>query len=426
MNVRTVLLAMAALATAVPASRAAAVDLHGYLRTGIGGNGGGGQQVCFQTPGLSYKFRLGNECENYAELQFDERLYKDKSGVEFLYSGMLAYVTPGGGDFESLKAGNSDIALRQNWIGAKGLPFMGGAMVWVGKRYYHRNDLHMIDFFYWDPSGPGAGVDDIDLGPVKLAYALFQNKNGDLHTVWRHDLRATGIAVNPNGALDLGLDLYYAADHTGTASPGRETWSPWITVQHTQTDVLGGFNKIAFQWAQGTAASMNQYPDTSATDKARQWRIVEHLVLQPVKEFSGTLAVVYQDTERFYGTDNNRKSLGIGVRPAFHVNDYFKLQAEVGFSQSQRKAIDGNTNTRTASLTKLTFAPTITPAANPGGPVFTRPELRLFATYAFWNGAAQDDGIVGQGSCSATGASTSPFNCDKNGVTFGAQLEAWW
>src|SRR5262249_42423650 len=43
-------------------------EFHGYLRSGYGLNGVGGQQVAFQAPGADAKYRLGNEAETYAEM----------------------------------------------------------------------------------------------------------------------------------------------------------------------------------------------------------------------------------------------------------------------------------------------------------------------------------------------------------------------
>ena len=45
-----------------------AVDFHGYLRSGVGTTVGGGDQACFQAAGAPAKYRLGNECETYAEI----------------------------------------------------------------------------------------------------------------------------------------------------------------------------------------------------------------------------------------------------------------------------------------------------------------------------------------------------------------------
>lgn len=435
MKVTRAALAVAVAAVALVATSASAVDFHGYLRTGIGGNTNGGGQVCFQVPGAASKFRLGNECENYAELQFDQGLYKDKSGIEFKYVGMLAYVTPAAADFESLKAANADIALRQNWVGAI-IPQLGNVMFWAGKRYYFRNDVHAIDNFYWDPSGPGAGVQDIDLGFGKFAFALFQSKDRfptpNTRTIWRPDIRVYGIPVNPNGSLEVGLDLYYDSSQSpprAATDPDRQKLSPWITVQHTQTNLLGGFNKLALQYATGSASPMSQYPAGDAHGEQKSWRIVEHLVAQPTPAVSGAFVAFYWDKTKVYkgGTflGQSEKQLYLGIRPAYTVNDWFKVEGEIGYVSFGPKS-DAYAVTDTRSMTKVTLAPTITPPPGPGGAYFTRPSLRLFLTYAAWNTATRDAGFAGQTPACDSATSTSPFKCDTNGVTFGAQAETWW
>ena len=66
------------------------------------------------------------------------------------------------------------------------------------------------------------------------------------------------------------------------------------------------------------------------------------------------------------------------------------------------------------------------PPAGPGGRFFTRPEMRLFVTYASWNTESQQAGIFGQGACPANTAAAQVYGCEKSGVTFGAQVESWW
>lgn len=431
MTIKTATLTLAALAMTLAAAPAEAVDLHGYLRSGIGGNTQGGGQVCFQLPGSGYKLRLGNECETYAEVELGQTLYKDKSGVEFVYGAMLGYSTPSAQDFENI---GSSIALRQNWVGAKNVPILpAGSMAWIGKRYYDRNDVHIIDFFYWDASGPGAGIEGIDTGFGKLAVAVFQNKGGDQKQIWRPDIRLTNIPIG-FGTLDLGLALYYTSDQSAVEAPDRQKVSPFITVQH-QLPILGGNNKLAFQYGTGSASPLNNYPAFDAPSGSKQWRVVEHLMFQPTSEISGSFVFVYEDlTERYASTNvhNNHKSWTVGVRPAYSFNDWFKLAAEVGYQSVESKnAADTGTAADAAGLFKFTVAPTITPPPGPGGTFWTRPELRLFATFASWNKAAQADrvdagGIFGQGACVAGGTTNGVFGCDTNGITIGAQVETWF
>jgi maltoporin len=426
-------------ALALVAGSAYAVDFHGYARTGVGGNSGGGGLVCVPGGPLGangYKFRLGNECETYVEAEFAQTLYKDKSGVEFTYDTMLAYIATSHETFVSLKGGSGDIALRQVWVGAKGFSFLPGAQFWIGNRYYKRHDVHMTDFFYWDPSGEGAGVEDIDLGFGKLSLAVFQSGNGDRRNGWRPDIRVAGIPLWKDGSLEVGVDLFLDTRPSPASANGNKPKgtgiSPWATVEWKQVNLLGGFNTLAFQYATGTAAPMAQFQFDNS-DKAKQWRVVEHLVVQPNDKFSGSFFLHYADIERRYAPDpaatgnpndafRSLKQFGIGIRPAYHVTDYFKLQAEIGYQMADFKT----STIKDASFYKITVAPTLMPAPGPGGAVFTRPELRLFATYAGWDKGSQAQGIAGQSATCNAATTGSPFKCDTNGITFGMQAEAWW
>ncbi len=439
MRAKSAVLALTAIVLAATPPSAAAVELHGYLRSGIGGNGKGGTQVCFQAPNTDFKFRLGNECETYAEIELRDSLYKDKSGVEFNYVGMLAYVSAQRQDFESLQSTNgNDIALRQNYIEVKNL-LPGGANAWLGKRYFHRNDLHIIDFFYFDPSGFGGGVDDINVGGLlKGAVTVFQNKSDDLgRVVWRPEVRAYAIPIPGAGQLEAAVMLGIISEAGANRAPGRASVSPWFTVQHFWQG-LGGFNKLAFQYGTGLVASLNQFPSYSATSDAYQWRIVEQLQVQPLQQFSAMFTFVYQNKTRvnedrtlraanpagvnFVGDSST--SWAIGARPVFHVNDFFKVQAEIGYESITPKNENlgsGNgflySNTDKRELIKVTVAPTLVA----GGTFWSRPELRVFATYATWNGAARTAG----GTTNCGGSGTNPFPCDTH-FTFGAQAETWW
>lgn len=419
MTKRTALFTLAALAMTLAAAPAAAVDFHGYFRSGIGGNAQGGGQVCVQDPGAFQKFRLGNECTNYSELAFGQGLYKDKAGLEFKYFVTVGYETPAAQDFETTSFFN-----RENWVGAT-IPQLNNVMLWAGKRWI-RQDLHAIDFFYWDISGPGAGVDNIDLGFGKLAFAIMQSKNNERRTIWRPDLRVTGIPLPwENGALEAGISLYYdSSQDEANPNPDRQKASPWLTAQWVQSNLLGGANKLAVQWGTGSASPLSQYPSGDAKSEQKSWRVVENFVYQPNEKLSGSATLVYWDQTKVYG-NNSQKQLYVGVRPAYHVNDWFKLEGEVAFTQIKPKS-DINAVTDARNLTKITLAPTINPPPGPGGAYYTRPALRLFATYHTWNKAAQEAGIAGQSANCDPATSTSAFGCDTNGLTFGAQVEAWW
>ena len=450
MRTRSIVFVLA-VALAGIASRASALDFHGYVRTGIGGSGAGGRQQCFAAPQADFKFRLGNECETYLEAQFDQRLYKDRSGLEFNFSTMLGLKTSAGQDYEVINASGypdvNELTLRQVWIGAL-VPSLNNALFWAGKRYFQRQDAHIIDFFYWDASGPGAGVEDIDLKWFKGAVSAFQNHNGQ-RQAWRTDYRVYGVQLPAElGAMMVGLNLFFdSSPHGSNAPPGRSTVSPMFNVQHSY-NVLGGRNKLTFQYGTGSATPLNNYPSfdkSNGTGDADswQWRIVEDLVINPLDQFSMGFVFVYADYKNRYSTDpannaalwNTAHELAIGARPEYHFSDLVSLAVEAGYQQlTPQNGPDQDAR----GMFKITPALIVHPAPGPGGAFFTRPEIRVFLTYAAWNDATQrswdgnNSGAVGsaadfhQSTCAATGQSTGPYACDKHGFTFGAQAESWW
>jgi len=404
-------IAAAVVGMGLAAGSAQALEFHGYLRSGGGStldkNGG---QVCFQLPGAYSKYRLGNECETYAEIALDQELFDAKDGVKFLYHGRLAYVSNQEKDFESFKDNGRDIASRENWIEAKNLPFMNGASVWAGKRFYERNDVHITDFYYWDTSGYGIGVQGWKAGPVNLSYALFRNSSGSENATTRHDFRIGGIGLGGFGDLTVGLQYNQHDVTKSTANANNKNNGTAVTLQHFIGGVLGGFNKIALQYGDGSARSLSlAYPDNSSKTSDKTWRITEMLQWQVSPAFSGMGTIVYQDQQ------DNYKWLSFGVRPVWHINDYFKLQAEYGHDEVKPTSGD-STNRQTRKLDKFTIAPTIVA----GRGFWARPEIRAFYTYAKWNDAARNlwGGVAG-----GTGGR---FGSDTNGSTIGFQVESWW
>ena len=66
-----------AIGAVLSSASAMAVDFHGYARSGIGWTNDGGEQQCHKLAGAGSKYRLGNECETYAELKLGQDLYKE-------------------------------------------------------------------------------------------------------------------------------------------------------------------------------------------------------------------------------------------------------------------------------------------------------------------------------------------------------------
>lgn len=135
------------------------IDFHGYMRAGVGVSGDGSQAE-WQKNKIG---RLGNESDTYGELELGSEVYK-KNDVSFYLDSMVSMVSDGSNDNETTLNDDAQFGLRQLNLQIKGLvPGDPNAVIWGGKRYYQRHDLHIIDTKYWNISGSGAGIKTIPL-----------------------------------------------------------------------------------------------------------------------------------------------------------------------------------------------------------------------------------------------------------------------
>ena len=223
------------------------VDIHGYFRAGYGRDDQGGPQPAFQAPGAFSKYRLGNEAENYGELTFGKNFYvpgQFKLGTDTLATdtppGPVARVQTTDRHLQSLPGSAFRQRNRLRSAGSLGLHRQRGRRAasmkfWAGSRYYRRHDIHINDFFFYNMSGTGGGVEDIQLPFGKLAFAWIgaasssgfsdlpepdaNNEAGFSKGNW--DLRLYDVPV-PLGKGEFGL-VYARADSgkdaTGNSAP---------------------------------------------------------------------------------------------------------------------------------------------------------------------------------------------------------------
>ena len=409
---RLALLPITAAALLAVAGSAQALEFHGYFRSGIGWGSKDGGQTCFGLPGVpgNGNFRLGNECGTYGELQLDHNLLDGKDGVKFDYHLMLGYFAGGQTDFENLADPGNHIALRQNWAEAKNLPFLMGGSAWIGKRYYQRHDVHINDFFYWNNSGPGAGIEKVKLGgEMTGSFAIFRangnsNNNPNNNATTMFDARVADINLGGLGSLEAGLQYNTADTTVANSKSGTAVSVEW------SMPVLGGVNKLFATSGTGSAnAPFLGNPNNTPGNQDGSWGIQDSVQWQISPEFSGMAVAGH------WNFKNNYKWTYIGARPVYHMSDYFKIQVEAGYNTIKPE------NQTTSKLAKLTIAPTIVA----GRGFWTRPELRAFYTYAKWNGPARD-GVFGPGAGTVAGGTAGPFGNSTNGSSYGFQVEAWW
>ncbi len=387
-----------------------AVNFSGYYRLGVGGNTKGGTQTCFQLPGAPSKYRLGNECELWSELAWDQDIALADGST--LYGMVMGGFKNALGHRPKFKDSNEDgggsSRIQQMFLEWRNAGVLNGGNFWVGRRYYKRNDINMTDFYYWNQSATGFGFDEVPIGDLRYSY-VFSRKDDYWQNpyVTRHDFNINGFKTNPGGEVEVGIS--YLQKPSGT-----DKHSGWaVSVQHKQAGFLGGrFHTFALQYGEGPGTGLSYTGDTNLDKENKSWRVLEYFDWQTTERFGGQFQVVYQKDVRPDGDDS--RWLSIGVRSAYAFTEQFKLSTEIGHDQI--KASDG-----TRKLTKFTIAPTWSPS----GPGFwTRPELRVFYTYATWNEAAQRAAteMNPESALSENGA----FGSDRHGGNFGFQVEYWW
>lgn len=394
------------------AGPAPGLEYEGYVRAGAGTVAGGdGRQACFILPDAAAKYRLGNECETYGELGVIYGREADGERPGWRYEVMLSVQGQGRHGLGNVLDSPEHVRMQQNWLQVD-LPagsFLGGARVWLGRRYYRREDVHIDDFFYWNNTGPGMGIEEVALGPAKLAYAFRVDWSdspyaSDGRQLLSHDFRLYGLKDGYGGELTLGVDYKHAEG--GGAGAGLGGY--WLNLLYVHKRGDQRYNKFALQYGRGAGAGIDGHPVNPTDQSARTWRLVEQLVFQPRPFLSGMFALVYQDGRDSAGTRS--RWFSIGARPMLHFDRHWNVATELGhdlvWAGGPRLQLD-----------KLTVA--LQYSADRG--FFARPVGRLFVTHAHWNAAAQAAAPAG-----STLSDSGEFGSRTQGTTYGLQFETWF
>lgn len=424
-----------AVAAGVMSAQAMAVDFHGYARSGIGWTGSGGEQQCFQATGAQSKYRLGNECETYAELKLGQEVWKegDKS---FYFDTNVAYSVSQQNDWESTSP-----AFREANVQGKNLiDWLPGSTIWAGKRFYQRHDVHMIDFYYWDISGPGAGIENIDLGFGKLSMAAtrssesggsatFADRDALGNRIYDNivpndvfDVRLAQMELNPGGTLELGVDY----GHTNVPDnyylqpdASKDGWM--LTAEHTQS-MLKGYNKFVLQYATDAMTSNGKgVPQGgSINNDGTMWRVLDHGAISMGDSWDMMYVAMYQDIN--LDNNNGTKWWTVGVRPMYKWTPIMSTLLEVGYDNVESQKTGDNNNQYKITLAQQWQA---------GDSIWSRPAIRVFATYAKWDEkwgyANGDSGTSYTSGVAYNDTSAKTFSRgDSDEWTFGAQMEIWW
>lgn len=443
---------------------ASSVDFGGYLRSGSGSSTKGGTGVCFRLNGDSAfdpgqhgnvdgAGRLGNECDTYGEIKLGATM-GESEGTKFGVHTLIAYGTQQVADYEQTIP-----AFRESYASAEG--FGSGALakstVWVGKRYYNRKDVHIVDLFTLEVSGPGAGIENIDVGVGKFSYAMMKLGNANYQSLTgdntggvnpggqqigrvtlagnpgqqetNHDLRLEGINLGKAGSLGFGTNIIRSnnTDLYGNQLNGYSAWASHSIV------VFGGSvqNGLTLQTAHG-AGSLNGegLPWANSTNPGEHsgWRVIDAVNFEFGDKVNGAAFLGYgKENFPWFGTTScclskgtDRTTTSLVVRPVYHFTENTSLAVEAGTTlvRGSNLNYDGNFGYTTNHLNKLTIAPQI----SMGSGFYARPVLRAYASFYNWNKG-------GAHACTGRECQTvvaGAFDNVTSATTYGVQMEAWW
>ena len=399
-------MALAAAVCASCSSAARALEPEGYVRVGSG-DFGARDRTCYDLGISGGHYRLGNECDQYGEVGVAHTFTSDGVSVRGL---VMANVQRPGRDGRGTTSG-----IEQLYVEARGGAWAPDVGFWLGKRFYGRADVHILDTKFVRLDGAGVGADGIDLGTAKLGVAFFRleatsgappGAQPSERPAHRFNVDLTGLDLG-----DLGRLRVTATGTRGHADAGASgTRGFALSAQHDIAwPVVGAVNTAWLQFARGSAALDANFGTMTAAPAVAQWRLVESLTWQ-TGVFGGQAVLLFgqHDADAAHGIAARYTERSLGARLSYAVTPHVKLLVEAG--TMDKRPVGGDRQ----RLTKFTFAP-----AWSLGPRWTdRPELRLYVTTARWNEAANN----AAGAAGLTGLGDGA----TSGTSWGVQFETWF
>ena len=396
------------------------LEFHGYFRGGLGLSQSGTNQARFQAPGTRAAYRLGNEPDT--NLQLTLKYNYDINQPENENSHVQGIVML---DAYKAHGESNDLAvdkLAQAYLSFNAF-FDSESKIWLGRRYYDRKNIHIADHFWLNAgqnSQAGTGIEDVALATGKLNIALFRYEDdfeisGTAYLInsTALDFRWHGLAVTPESKLTLwgGVKTRHDQASLGYSSETGYGFGGWL--DHETKNIK---NTIVLIYQSGAAITQSDFnPNPVREDlgwnleEASALEINNTLSYEILPEYSVQWAVILRQENRDQGSNAKLNWYSTGVRPIFYFSKHINLALEAGVDY-----VDDEINNRSGTVNKLTTALQI--SAERG--LYSRPVLRIFATYASWNDEFM--GLV------ATTPGDAPYANETDGWSIGAQTEVWW
>jgi len=466
----------AAVALALGSFSASAVDFHGYMRAGVQNNlTNGGAVRCFGTGGADGHLvgRLGDECDTYAEIALTQEVF-NKANNKFTVNTLVMWGSQEGtwdhqgNSMQSVNGGKGyawdgqRASFREGWAGYT-LP--SGIQIWAGKRYYQRKDIHILDFYYLNNSGNGAGVEGIPVGNLgQASIAVIKGETDGIsetkgnkdyaRDIYKIDTRWNGIPLWKDASLDLAMiwglpsttdslkakaadDAKKSADKAGrTVGTSEMSLSSnsgvLLMAEYTQGNFFGGFNKLSVTYGTngfaGVGALGNHAGDAYAPGDADSWgiRVIDWGLIEQDKWNLGySFMGGYKHADDFskgtvHWSHPSGHDYSFVIRPAYKWSNFTSTVFEAGYyvsknnwdatgNEGKGEYAPGKHNTDDSHVDAYKF--TLAQQFSPMTTFWARPSIRFYVSYL--GGDLMNKAYTGQD--------------DHNGeVSIGAQAEAWW
>ena len=445
----------AAVALALSSVAASAVDFHGYFRAGAQASTQGGEVYCLGNGNKGHKVgRLGDECDTYAELTLNQEVY-NKANNKWTVNTLVAYGTAEGnrdlqGDSWQGVGGTGPwngqrLSIRELWTGYQ---TDAGYQIWAGKRYYQRKDIHLLDLYYLNDSGYGAGIEGIDVGMGNLAFAVTKWVNDGSsdynRNVYKLDARWNGIPVGPLGTLDVAViyglpfiseqqeakvDGEALAKRANRANSGALVTLDLNTAVNSDSVnlmnhfiVQYGTNGFGYIGQNDNHAGDNYTPDLDVegvrvidwgTLDAGNFGLGYSFIWAHVNSGDDHIATPLGQPGYTWTTARSGWEYSVVLRPEYKWTEFTRTTLELGYSAQKTNGNVADVKYEDPDVYKVTLAQQFTP----GKGFWTRPAIRFYVSY------------IG-GDEFANGWDVGYKNKNKDGdeyqITVGTQVEAWW
>ncbi|MFW7381914.1 MAG: carbohydrate porin [Oligoflexus sp.] len=394
----------------------------GYFRSTLGISDRPGLPG-FGAPGIPAKYRLGNEADTVLELGVDHRFADgpDAPAGSYLQGVFMlsSYAPIGGSQYLN------ELGIAQAYV--KMSRYLGDFDVWLGRRYYQRQQLELNDYYWLNPgqgSHLGAGLEDLPLAAGRLDLALLtyedqavasqidEEVSANLHSR-QVELRYRDIQLTKQISLSSLLSFSHRPKDELLAYPEAEgkTAALWLNMQfgrhaHSLATIMRQGLGLVQSPTNGKPIRENSIASGYDLKKASLYELSHAYTYYGEALTLQFLAIHHQEATGRTGVQGDRlRWNSLGIRPVYFIHRFISLAGELGYDDV-RNDISGHQG----GLTKATLALQLMKDTSAGA----RPTIRFFVTHANWSRDFQ--GMVG-----------SLYEQDKTqGWSSGLQTEVWW